>query len=271
VSGSGARIPLALLALAAACSSGEQRLLDRAEERRRAGSYDEAIRLNTLLYERDPDGKRAAQALFNIGNIHYLNLRRIPPAIEAYDRLAREFPGTRLQQEAQLSLARIYENEIGDFSQAVAQYNRLLEEPDLQNRREIEVMRANAYFMRQDYHNALRELRRLEEAGIDGHLGHKVFLKIGSIYQIEKKYETAITYFLRVADAPCQECRRQAILSLAACHEAVFDFAKAREALARLDDTPENRRLIADESARLQDKEKRVNSQPAMEWRGAHR
>jgi TolA-binding protein len=81
-----------LAALLAACSLDSRRLVETAQARWREGNYEDAIRLNTLLYQRDPRGRYAPDALLGLGDIHYLNLRRLDRAIEAYQKLIAEFP-----------------------------------------------------------------------------------------------------------------------------------------------------------------------------------
>ncbi len=262
--------PLIMLSgLFAACNSGSQQLLERAEARWREGNYEDALRLNTLLYQHDPQGKYAARALLKNGDIYYLNLRQIKDAIESYKRVASEFPGRAEEYLARQQLAGIYENEIGDLTQAVSEYDRILQARELENRAEIQFRRANAYFKMQHYDAAWRELRRMEEAGVSGHLADQVRLKLGSISQIKRQYGEAVPYFQRVIEAPCPECRRRAILSLAETYEALYDFDKAIETLAKLDKSDD--RLAETETARLRDLQRQVNPEPAPDWRKSNR
>jgi tetratricopeptide (TPR) repeat protein len=262
---------LALVALLWACNADERQMLAQAEGRWRDGNYEDSIRLNMLLYQREPQGRYAARALLNIGNIYYLNLRQMKDAIEAYRRLVDELAGRPEEMMARQQLARIYANEVGDLTQAIIQYDRLLEMNDLDNRIEIQYQRANAYFRQQDYSRALRELLRIEEAGISGHLAHQVYLKIGNIYQIQRKYADAAACFLKVAEAPCQECRRQAILELAETYESLYDIHAAIESIHKLDRSPENDRFIAREEERLREKSRRMDSGPPADFFLPHR
>jgi tetratricopeptide (TPR) repeat protein len=263
-------ILLILAAALAACNSNERQLLGQAEARWREGNYEDAIRLNTLLYERDHQGRYAAMAMLNIGNIYYLNLRQLRNAVEWYEKLLDEMPGHEEEYAARRQLAGIYAA-TGDLTQAIAQYGKLLEIKNLANRDEILFERAGAYFKKEDFDRALRELQRLEESGISGHLADQVCLKIGNIYQIRHRYDDAAGYFQKVSQAGCRECRRQAILDLAETYEAFFDFERAVETIRRLDPGPENEAVIAREVSRLQNKRKRVDSGPVPLWDMTHR
>ncbi len=263
-------ILLLTAALVAGCNSNERQLLSQAEERWRDGNYEDAIRLNTLLYERDHQGRYAARAMLNIGNIYYLNLRQLRNAIDWYEKLVDELPGRPEEYAARRQLASIYAA-TGDLTRAIVQYDKLLEMKTLENRDEILYERAGAYFKQEDLYRALRELRRLEESGISGHLADQVGLKIGNIYQIQHKYDDAVAYFQRVSQAGCRECRRQAILDLASTYESLYDFERAIATIRKLDPGPENQRFIDQEAARLQGKRKRVDSGPVPLWDMTHR
>jgi tetratricopeptide (TPR) repeat protein len=254
----------------AGCNSNERQLLGQAEARWREGNYEDAIRLNTLLYDRDHQGKYAAKAMLNIANIYYLNLRQLRKAIEWYEKIADEAPGRDEEYVARKQLAAIYDL-TGDLTRAILQYDKLLQMKSLENREEILFARALAYFKTEDLDRALRELRRLEEGGISGHLADQVCLKIGSIYQIQHKYDDAEGHFQRVSQAGCRECRRQAILDLAETYESLYDFDRAIATIRRLDPGPENEQFVSKEVARLQDKRKKVDSGPVPLWDMTHR
>lgn len=264
-------IALAALLVFAACNSDARQLLDQAEARWREGNYDDAIRLNTLLYQRERGGSFAAKALLNMGNIYYLNLRHIKDAVETYNRLLIEFPGSPEQFQARQQLAAIYANEIGDLNQAIFEYDKILESPELENRLEFEFQRASVYFKKGDYDRALRELRRIEEQGVSGHLAHQVYLKIGNIYQLQNRFDDAVKVFDTVSGSACIECRRRALVHLMESYESLFDFDAAIEAVRRLD-SPENDSLIAREVSRLSERRREVGSGTQLNWvRGARK
>jgi tetratricopeptide (TPR) repeat protein len=251
-----------------ACNSSSHQMLEQAEARWREGNYDDAIRLNTLLYQRDREGKFAPQALLNIGNIYYLNLRQLKDAVEYYSRLVDEYPGCPQEYKARLQLAAIYGNEIGDLNQAISEYDHILKMPDIENRQEIEFQRANTYFRKDDYAGALRELRRIEESGVTGHLADQISLKIGNIYQIQNRYDDAVPLFEKVSASPCIECRRRAIVHLMETYETQRDFDRAIKAIRKLD-SPENDARIAKEVARLSERRAQVGSRTVLDWAAA--
>jgi len=254
-----------LVLLLAGCSSDTRRMLDQAESNWREGRFEEAARLNQLLYERDTQGRHAAAALLNLGTIYYLNLRRLDKAIETFQKLVDEFPAGAEAPRARLQLAEIYRSELRDPTQAIHEYEKILASPGIEDREQTQFRMADAFFEINDFDRALRELRRIEESGVSGHLADQVRLKIGSIYQIRKRYQDALPVFDRVAGSPCIECRRRAILNLSETHELLFDYDRAIAAIERLDRTAEDTARIAREVARLEDKRRRVTGS-ALGW-----
>jgi len=261
-----AAVAFVLLGFTLACSSDSRRLFEAAQARWREGNYDDALRLNTLLYDRDSQARYAADALLNNGNIYYLNLRRLDKAIDAYQKLITDFPDSPQSYKAREQLAEVYRNEIGDLTAAIYEYEKLLEADRLDNRTQIQLRMADTYFKLNDFDRALRELRRIEEAGVTGHDLDQVRLKIGTIYQIHKRFETAVPAFEAVAGSPCVECRRRALVNLAETYEALFDFDRAIATLRRLDRTPENEERITREVERLEARRRQVTSTP-LDWR----
>lgn len=250
-------LALLLSAWLLSCGSSSQKLLEEAENNWRKGRNLEALQGNEALYQREPKGKFAARALLNIANIHYLNLAQLKPAIQSYEKLAREFPESPEAAEAHRRLADIYAIDLNDRDQAIAQYDALLKDPNLKDRNEILYKRADLYLKTEDYDRALRELRALEESGIDDHLADDVSLKIGSIYQIQKEFDRAVEPYGKAVNSKYPECRRRAIIGLAETYEMLFDFDNAIATIQKLDHTPENAQLIAGEVDRL--KKKRIS------------
>jgi tetratricopeptide (TPR) repeat protein len=250
---------LLITAFFLSCGSNVRQVMDQAEASWRKGRYPEAVRANEEVYRREPRGRYAARALLNIGNIQYLNQRQLKPAIGSFNKLVREFPDGAEAIEAHRQLAEIYANEIIDLDQAIAQYDELLKLHDLEDRSNILFQRADLYFKKEDFDRALREFRALEDTRLDDHLADQISLKIGDIYQIQKKFDWAVEPFGKAIRSKWPECRRRAILSLAETYENLFEFDKAIEMIGRLDRTQENESVIASETERLKKKQKEVN------------
>jgi len=239
-----------------ACNTSSGQLMDKAETNWRKGRYDESIQSNQELYNRERRGRYAARALLNIGNIYYLNLRKLKPAIDYYEKLTEEFPDSAEAILAHKQLAEIYANELVDLDQAIAQYDRMLEAKNLDDRQEILFQRADAYLKKEEFDHARRELLGLQDSGVSGRLADQVSLKIGDSYEIQKRFDEAVEPFQKVLKSSFPECRRRAIFSLAETYENLFEFDKAVQTIQMLEKTPENDRFVQSEIARLSAKRK---------------
>lgn len=255
-----------LAALLPACSSNTRQLLDQAETSWRKGNYEDAIKADKELYRRDPRGKFATQALLNIGNVYYLNLRQLKQAIEFYSKLVAEFPDSEEAIQAHKQLAAIYANELVDLDQAIAQYNKMLESKSLEDRNEILYQRADAYLKKEDFDRARRELNAIVDSGATGKLADQIYLKIGDSYAIEKRFEEAEEPYQKVLPSQFPECRRRAILSLSETYENLFEFDKAIQTIKLLEKTPDGGAFAQREIARLTAKSKSVESGTGPEW-----
>ncbi len=250
-----------LLWLTIGCSPDPELMLADAAAQWREARYEDAVRLNWKAYLANPKGRIAARALLSIGNIYYLNLNRREDAIEVYQKLLMEFPGGADGLEARKQLAAIA-GQIGDWTQAVYEYDRMLELGTRQDREWARFQKASAYFKMSDFESALQELRRLEETGATNHLSDRASLKIGVICQIQKRSADALVEFRKVSDSACKECRQRALFNLISTHEARFEFDKAREVIGLLDDTPENQALARKEERRLASMRQRAEAVP---------
>jgi tetratricopeptide (TPR) repeat protein len=255
----------ALLAcIYAACGPDLGDVLQQAETSWRKGRYAEAIQANEELYKREPTGEYAARALLSIANIQYLNIRNVKQAINYYSKLTREFPDSAETFEAHRYLADIYENEMIDLDQAIRELTALLEAKDLKDGPEIRFRRAGLFFQKEDYDRALRELRGLEDSGVQGRLADQVTLKIGTIYQIQKKYDLAMEPFNAASASQFPEVRRRALMSLAESYESVLDLDKAIATIRKIPRTLEDEPFIESEIARLIKKRKGIDKDGSL-------
>lgn len=251
---------LACLAFLPACRPSTADVMESAEASWRKGDYEKAIMLNRAVLARDPKGKNGAQALLNIGNIYYRNLRQIRSAISTYSHVAQEFPGSPQEYQARRCLAEIYADELKDATRAIAEYDRLLAMPQLADAAEIRFRRADLYFKNEEFDRALRELLHIRDQGVSGRLADQVLLKIGAVYLAQKRFEEALGPFQEVARSPYPESRRQAILGMTDAYEGLYDFDKAIAAIRGLDPSPENEQRIAREVARLEKRRRELES-----------
>lgn len=115
---------LCLLLIACDKSGGEA--YKKGEELWEAERYREALIQYEKVVSKDPEGHLATDALYQIGNIYYLNLRDYPKAIDSYRKLVETSPGSPFSPDAQRRIAEIYREKFGDLKGAVSEYQRFV-------------------------------------------------------------------------------------------------------------------------------------------------
>jgi TolA-binding protein len=124
--------PLCSLALglavasALACTSRAENSLEAARLAIGRGQFGEAISHYTEVLAEEPGGPSAAEALYEIGLIHYLKLRDLSAARTAFQVLLRKYPEDARTTDARRVLARMYERDLRDPDKAVRQYREIL-------------------------------------------------------------------------------------------------------------------------------------------------
>jgi len=92
------------------------------EELWEAERYAEAVTQFEKVVSEHPKNHLATDALYQIGNIYYLNLRDYRKAVDAYKRLVEANPGCPFSPDAQWKIADIYKEKFRDLSGAIVEY-----------------------------------------------------------------------------------------------------------------------------------------------------
>ena len=90
------------------------------------GRYDEAIDALTEVYEADPDGELADNALFWMGETHFAR-GEYPLAVKLYERVVADYADENKAPDALLRVSRAY-GRMGDLIQARKVIDRLIQE-----------------------------------------------------------------------------------------------------------------------------------------------
>lgn len=109
-----------------ACNKSGEEAYKKGEALWEAERYSEAVAQYEKVVQDYQGGHIATDALYQIGNINYLNLRDYWKAIEAYRRLVETSPGSPFSPDAQRKIADIYKDKFGDLKGAIAEYQRFI-------------------------------------------------------------------------------------------------------------------------------------------------
>lgn len=230
---------LSLMGTLAGCTlSSEDIEFKRAEESAQAGKNDEAFKHYKVVvdrYVKDPLAIRSAQAAARIA--HY-ELKKFPDAIALYKHIILYAPSEKDRLDAQKKIADLYFSQTLDYTQAIAEYSRLLETPH--SKAEDSIYRfaiARSYFYLNNFFQATVEIDKIltthptEESAFDA-----LLLK-ANIYLTTKKLDDAIVTLKQLLVTYPVRSKKETIgLVLAICYEEQKNFAKAVETLDAIKD-----------------------------------
>ena len=241
---------------------------ERAQTQWRIGDYAAAISLYDKVHLLYPSSSYAPRALFELGNLNYINSRDIQRAVENFQMLVDEYPKTPQAVDALLRLGEINEIELQDYPAAIVCWKRVLElDASRRSRRQLLFRIGNAYFKLDQFERAIRAFEELVGDGVADDLTQQANIRLGTIYQINADYLGSLPYFRAVLENESRpNYRLQAQLGLIESFEFLDDLKSAVEVARRIDeaDSPAAE-MKADLLARLSKKQKLYEPNP---WTG---
>ena len=172
---------------------------------RQAGKYVEAVDLFEKLHDEYPNFARSAQSLFQTAEIQDLYLGRYSDALLTYLLLERDFPDATEVVPARKQVAVLYKYRLNDCSQAIAVYQKVLDQPDPESDL-LQYEVADCYFRLNNFDQARIEFDSLFKNYPQSSLIAEVQYRIAMTYALEGKLpEAAGAYRLvieRWADSP---------------------------------------------------------------------
>lgn len=231
---------------------------NRAQTSWRAGDYDRAIELYEKVYSQYPRSSYAAEALWELGTLNYINSANVDRALEHFQILVTEYPNSPRSIDAYLMLGEIHDIELQDPAQAIACWRTVLERAvSREQRRRLLFRVGNAYFKQKKFEQARQTYQQLIADGAGDDLAHQANIRLGTIFQLAGAYQKSIPCFRAVLEAgDAHQYRLQAQLGLIESYEFLDDLPAAL-AVARgigAEDCPAEMRR--DLLARLHEQEK---------------
>jgi len=161
---------------------------------RQAEQYTEAVELFVKLYDENPDFAQAPQVLFQTAEIQDLYLGHYSEALLTYLLLERHFPGAAEVLPARQKVALLYKYRLNDCSQAIAVYQKILDQPGPGNDR-LQYEVADCYFRLNNFNQARIEFESLQNNYPYSTLVAEVQYRIAVTYALEGKLpEAAAAY-----------------------------------------------------------------------------
>ena len=157
---------------------------------RQAGKYVEAVELFEQLHDVYPDFVRVPQSLFQAGEIQDLYLGRYSDALLTYLLLERDYPEAVEVVPARKQVAVLYKYRLNDCSQAIAVYQKVLDQPGPENDL-LQYEVADCYFRLNNFDQARIEFDSLRKNHPQSLLIAEVQYRIAMTYALEGKLPEA--------------------------------------------------------------------------------
>lgn len=227
------------------CGHSPNKLAHQAEQRFNAGDYLGALSLYEQVAENYPKSQRADDALYWIGILHHLYLKDDAKALQAFQRVVKDYPGSPLVIESQRYAASILE-QLKKTRQAIEAYEHLVEiSPDSKVMQEARYKIGDLYFGAGDLEQARNEWDVLIKKYPDGVFTDKALYGIASTYFIHGQCGSALKVLDKlIQDHPKSSLTTDAQFRAASCLE---EEGRIQEALNRFREVVEsypNRRVV---------------------------
>jgi len=222
-------------ASAAACTSRAEQSLEAGRLAVGRGQYREAIASYTEVVVDAPASPLAAEALYEIGLIHYLKLRDLGAARAAFRILLSRHPESEVTIEARRMLARMYEEDLGDPDKAVRQYTEILAElEDPGEEKEILLAIAHCHYRLDQLREAADVYSRVIEEYPYDEQSDIAFLRLAQIQALSGRTDEVISILGRLLEETRQpESRHKAFLTEAEVLLASRRYGEANDRLKR--------------------------------------
>lgn len=226
--------------------SSESLEFERAEKAADKNKPEKALSHYKAIVDKYVQTPMAIKAAKGAAKIQHYDLKRPKEAVAFYKHVVLYATDSKDRVEAQKKLAEIYLTETLDYTQAIAEYSRLLElshtpQEDFHYRISI----ARAYFYLSNFYQAQVEVENILKGNHDRELLFDAFLLKANIFLTAKKLDEAVIVLKQLIDQYPERSRNETIgLVLAVTYEEQKNFAKAIETLESIKDTYPRKEFI---------------------------
>lgn len=216
------------------CSSPGSDELAAAQEALGRGLYREAIEHYTEVTIQAPGSPEAAQALYDLALIYYLQRRDLDTARSTLRKLLSFYPDAEVTRDARRVLARMYEEDLGQPEKAIQEYQLLLAaETDTVEAQNLLLKIANCRYSADELELAAQVYRRVVRDFSYGEGSATAHLRLAHIDRLEGRVEETLeTLEMLLARTDGPDTRRKAYLMQA---EVLGDLRRHEEAETTLD------------------------------------
>ncbi len=202
---------------------------------RQEGQFKAAVELFQSLYADHPSFVKTPQVLFQTAEILDLYLERYSDALLTYLILERDYPDAAEVEQARRQVAILYKYRLNDCGQAIAVYQKLLDQPG-RNNDQLQYEIADCYFRLNNFAQARIEFESLLSNYSYSELLAEAQYRIAMTYTLEGKLpEAAAAYRLVVDNWPESPYALEARFGLATVLEEQEELLEALKILEDLE------------------------------------
>lgn len=225
---------LAVLTITSACDKSGELAYKQGDKLWEEGKYSEALEKYREVASKDPQGRLAADALYQMGNIYSLNLKDYQKAVAAYRRLVSASPKSPFSPDAQKKIAEIYRDKYGDLKGAISEYQRFVDLYPKEADRALFQM-AHCYILLRDFDKAREGFERILNDAPDIDYKDEVYYQIANSYYLEGKTDKAREGFEDLQKKfPDSKFATDASFAIALTYEETGDLKEALDRLMQL-------------------------------------
>jgi tetratricopeptide (TPR) repeat protein len=226
------------LATASCTLSSEKLEFERAEKEAQSKDFEAALKHYKVIVDRYVKSDYAIRAAKEAARISQYETRKFQDAVEFNKHLVLYAPKTQDRNDAQKRIAELYFNNIQDYSQAVIEFNRLLELPHTpEEELHYRISIARSYFYLGNFFQSEVEIDQLLKRDFKAPQVFDALLLKANIYLTTKRIDDAIEVLKALLEKYPERSREETIgLVLAVCYEEQKNFAKAIETLQSIKD-----------------------------------
>lgn len=226
--------------------SADKLEFQRAEEAQQKGQYESALTHYKAIAAKLPDsslGLRSAKAAADL--LHY-QLKRPREAADFYKHVILHSQDQKERITAQKNLADLHFTETLDYTQAIAEYSRLLELPHSENEDlDYRIAIARSYFYLNNFFQSQVEIDAIVSRSTDKNRLFDALLLKANILLAAKKHDEAIEVLKSLIATYPEKSKTESVgLILAVCYEEQKNYAKAIETLNSIRDTYPRRAFL---------------------------
>ena len=157
-------IYISTLVILFSCGESNNSLTQQANQEWVEGNNHIALELLNEVLKNNPEGKKAEEALFRIGEIYYFSLNNSARALVFFREVLQMNRDGPFGYKAQKYIAEIAEFGLKDYDQAIIEYQKLINFPKKElSRGEYQFRIASIYYKKENYYQALVEFEALLE------------------------------------------------------------------------------------------------------------